>query len=108
MSALAGEIVWVDLNPTVGREQSGRRPVLVVGDTIGQLLHVVPLTHTDRDWPIHYRLEALPGDTSPSIVMCEQIRAVSSERVLDRAGRVRREELRAVRRIIGLLLEIEM
>lgn len=26
----AGDVIWIDLNPTVGREQAGKRPALVL------------------------------------------------------------------------------
>ena len=29
-----GDVVWADLDPTLGREQAGRRPVLVVASDI--------------------------------------------------------------------------
>ncbi|MEA1051578.1 type II toxin-antitoxin system PemK/MazF family toxin [Lamprobacter modestohalophilus] len=31
---LRGEIRWADLNPTIGREQSGERPVLILSQDI--------------------------------------------------------------------------
>jgi len=31
---LRGDIVWADLNPTRGHEQSGRRPVLVISQSV--------------------------------------------------------------------------
>ncbi|WP_046061099.1 type II toxin-antitoxin system PemK/MazF family toxin [Methylotuvimicrobium alcaliphilum] len=31
---LRGEIRWADLNPTIGREQSGERPVLILNQDI--------------------------------------------------------------------------
>ena len=43
-----GEIWWTDLNPVQGREQSGRRPVLIIsGNLLNRYLEVVivvPLT----------------------------------------------------------------
>ena len=31
---LRGDILWADLNPTMGREQAGRRPVVVLSHDI--------------------------------------------------------------------------
>jgi mRNA interferase MazF len=101
---IAGDLVWVDLNPVRGNEQGGQRPCLVVGDTIRRTPMVVPLTHTNRDLPFQYVLETMPGDKTPSVVMCEQIRTIASERVVGHAGRVDPHELAAVRRIIATLL----
>ena len=33
-SILRGEIHWAELDPTVGHEQSGRRPVLVLSENV--------------------------------------------------------------------------
>jgi mRNA interferase MazF len=31
---LRGEVVWADLDPTLGREQGGRRPVVVISQDV--------------------------------------------------------------------------
>lgn len=33
-SILRGDIYWAELDPTVGHEQAGRRPVLIVSHTV--------------------------------------------------------------------------
>ena len=51
----AGEIVWTDLDPVMGREQSGRRPALVVSATAFNeatgLAFVCPITSRVRPFP---------------------------------------------------------
>jgi mRNA interferase MazF len=50
--AEAGDIVWLDFNPRLGREQGGRRPAVVVSPAelyaISRLLIVCPITRTIR------------------------------------------------------------
>ena len=58
VSPTRGEIWEVDLNPTVGREQSGRRPALIVSDNALNsgprgLVVVIPVTGTFRGLPTH-------------------------------------------------------
>ena len=55
---LRGEIYFVDLNPTKGREQAGQRPVLVLSiDAINKLPLVVTVVvgtkgaNVSRDYP---------------------------------------------------------
>ena len=83
-----GEIYFVDLDPTKGREQRGRRPVLVVSvDAINaQPLVVTVVVGTDaknvsRDYPVNVRLSAdetgLPRDT---VFLCFQIRSLDPSR----------------------------
>jgi mRNA interferase MazF len=35
---LRGDILWADLGPVVGREQAGRRPVLVLSEGLNEIL----------------------------------------------------------------------
>src|SRR5438034_11654694 len=83
-----GDIYFVDLNPTRGREQSGRRPVLVVStDAINrQPLVVSVVVGTDaknvlKDYPTNVRVSAeetgLPLDT---VFLCFQIRSLDPGR----------------------------
>lgn len=79
-----GDVVWADFAPTTGREQSGRRPALVVStstylDLVTELAVVVPLTTTDRGWENHVEVGAeLPR---PSWAMTEQPRTVDRRRL---------------------------
>lgn len=83
-----GEIYFINLSPTHGREQAGRRPVLVVSaDAINrQPLVVTVVVGTDarnvpRDYPTNVRVTAketgLPIDT---VFLCFQIRSLDPAR----------------------------
>ncbi len=96
-----GDIVWVTPGITVGREQSGRRPALVVAgsdylETVDSLAIVVPLTSVDRGWPNHIPIVG-SALSQPSWAMTEQVRTISRERIVDRGGRAAPETLQAVR-----------
>lgn len=93
-----GDIFWAYLDPTEGREQSGRRPVLVISgeqyhDIVDSLAIVVPITTTDRDWPNHVRLSTLE---SPSWAMTEQPRTIARRRLQTRIGAATPSELAEV------------
>jgi mRNA interferase MazF len=86
-----GEIYFVNLNPTKGREQAGSRPVLVVSDDAinQQPLVVAVVVGTDaknirRDYPTNVRLRSsesgLPLDT---VFLCFQLRSLDHQRFLD-------------------------
>jgi len=92
-----GEIYFVDLDPTKGREQRGRRPVLVVSvDAINaQPLVVTVVVGTDaknvsRDYPVNIRLPTeetgLPRDT---VFLCFKLRSLDPSRFRDSAGNAR-------------------
>lgn len=103
-----GTVAWAELDPAVGREQGGRRPVLVVAsrgylDAVDQLALVVPITSVDRGWPNHV---ALGGLGRPSFAMTEQLRTVSRARVHGVLGVASTGELRQVRRWLGDFLDL--
>jgi len=86
-----GQIYFVNLSPTHGREQAGRHPVLVVSaDAINrQPLVVTGVVGTDaknapRDYPTNIRMTAeetgLPRDT---VFLCFQMRSLDPARFLD-------------------------
>jgi mRNA interferase MazF len=86
-----GEIYFVNLNPTRGREQAGRRPVLVVSaDAINrQPLVVAAVVGTSgrnvlRDYPTNVRVAArdsgLPEET---VFLCFQLRSLDPARFVD-------------------------
>jgi mRNA interferase MazF len=75
----AGDLVWIDLNPTLGHEQSGHRPALVLTtksyNTVAGLCVVCPITSTVRGYPFEV---ALPeGDAISGVVLADQPRSVS-------------------------------
>lgn len=100
---IPGSVVWVNLDPTVGREQAGRRPAVVVAssgylDAVTELAIVVPVTTTDRGWPQHVKLSG-PSLTldRPSFAMTEQPRTISRQRIASLAGTVEDGCLRSIR-----------
>lgn len=89
-----GDIWLADLNPVRSREQAGRRPVLVVSvDPFNQsradLVVVIPITSTLRNIPFHVVVQPPEGGlTHPSALLCEAIRSISKDRLINRWGSV--------------------
>ena len=87
-----GEIWYGHLDPVVGHEQAGRRPVVVVSDdffnqSAAELAVVVPLTTRRRGLPLHVDVPATEGGLrQDSYIMCEAIRCVSTDRLEDLWG----------------------
>ncbi len=91
---LRGEVWDADLNPTKGREQQGKRPVLVVSVNEynkgpADLVVVLPLTGTIRGIPWHVIIQAPEGGTTKSSeILCDALRSISKERLTKRRGKV--------------------
>jgi len=82
------DVYLADLNPTVGREQFGKRPVLIISNNYENLLDVVtiiPITSL-KDGRKIYPNELLLQDEleKPSILLCQQIRTISKSRLIKR------------------------
>lgn len=92
-----------------GREQAGRRPVLIdsvdqLGTGPSQLAIVTPLTNRDHGQRIHVSIEPPEGGVrSPSWVMPEQVRTIGRQRLVERWGQVRLSTLEQVIRRVHLL-----
>ena len=88
MSIQRGEIYFVNLNPVQGREQAGKRPVLVLSiDAINRLPLVVTVIvgtkgeNIQRDYPTNVRVStADSGLPMETVFLCFQIRSLDSKR----------------------------
>jgi mRNA interferase MazF len=73
----AGDLIWIDFDPQVGREQTKRRPALVVTDQsynrASGLAILCPLTSRRRPYPF-----ALPTviDKIESAVLVDQLKSM--------------------------------
>ncbi len=102
---VAGQVYWIAPDATVGREQAGRRPAVVVSGSgfhsaATTLAWAVPVTSTDRGWDNHVELTGPTGLTARSFAMTEQLRVVSRERLDGLIGAVDDATLTAIRRWI--------
>ena len=82
------DIYLADLNPTIGREQFGKRPVLIISNNYENLLDIVtiiPITSL-KDGRKIYPNELLLENKleKPSILLCQQIRTISKNRLIKR------------------------
>lgn len=95
---LRGDIRWADLNPTMGREQSGERPVLILSQDIfndrsGTVIAMALTSQEPRaGFPLTHELltSKLPKQ---SWVKISQIRTLSTERIGKKIGSVGPDEL---------------
>ena len=91
-----GQIWWAYLGDGVGREQSGRRPVVIVADydylePVDALAVIMPLTTKKREWPNHIQALGETGVQPESWIMTEQVRTVSRLRLNKHMGSVSAE-----------------
>lgn len=98
---LRGEIRWADLDPTLGHEQAGQRPVLVLSEDVfnersGTVI-AVALTSQEPRAGFPLTLEsAAPGLPKRSWIKISQIRTLSTERIGRRIARSSEAEMSKV------------
>ena len=98
---LRGEIYWANLNPTVGHEQSGLRPVLVLSRDVfnkhsGTVIAVALTSQPQRaGYPLTLELSSakLP---KKSWVKISQIRTLSTKRLSKKIGKISDKELEQI------------
>jgi len=98
---LRGEIRWADLNPGRGREQAGRRPVLILSHGVFNERSgtVIALAMTSQEpragFPLTLESQAT-GLAKRSCIKISQIRTLSTDRIGRPIARASEEELARV------------
>lgn len=106
------------LDPTRGSEQAGTRPVIVVsrdainhtivGNNRGLLVVAVPATdaeHIEELYPSHVKLKrGIGGLTKDSVALCEQVRAISVDRLVRYMGTLPREDMEKIEEALRIVL----
>ena len=110
-SPQCGDIWWVDLEPVKGHEQGGRRPCLIVSvNDFNRIPHgliwTVPITSNVRfkhafTVPVQKGAGGLKVD---SMILCHQLRTISTDRLAKRAGVLPAELFADVRNRLALVL----
>lgn len=88
-----GDIYRTDLNPVIGSEQGGTRPVLIISNDIGNrhsptviIAAITGKTHTKAKLPTHIEVKNLEGLDRDSIILLEQIRTLDKQRLKQYLG----------------------
>lgn len=106
-----GEIYWASLDPVVGNEQGGKRPVVIIsGDTMNEYLGVVmvcPLSSKIKNYPgtVVIKKNTLNRLKADSEIIVFQLRSVSSKRLSKKIGEISRVDLYKVMSILGEVLQ---
>jgi len=95
---LRGEIRWADLSPTIGREQTGLRPVLILSHDVfnersGTVI-AIAITSQPQKAGFPLTLELKTGNLPKrSWAKISQVRTLSTERIGKLTGKLSHEEL---------------
>lgn len=102
------DIVEADLGKTVGSEQGGRRPVLIIQNDMGNQFSnttiIIPLSSKLKslNQPTHTLIKRSmnTGLKTDSVLLGEQMRVISNQRIIRKIGSVtNEEEIKEIRRV---------
>lgn len=106
-----GDIYRADLDPVVGSEQGGVRPVVIIQNDIGNLYSptvIVAAVTTRRKkghLPVHVPITAEEsGLRQDSVVLTEQVRTLEKTRLTRYLGTLTEEAMRRIDHALGMSL----
>jgi mRNA interferase MazF len=111
---LRGDVFMANLDPSEGSEQGGTRPVVVVSrNALNQFSPVVVVASiTDaankkKIYPSHVKVSAgMGGLTMDSIVICEQVRAISKTRLKRMLGKFDTPTMASIEAALKITLDL--
>jgi mRNA interferase MazF len=98
-------VYWVDLEPTYGSQQRGRRPCLVLTeDAINaarRTVGVIPLSSSPSVAPPI--VVAIPSLGANSVALCDQLRAVDKSKISKRIAAITAAEMALIEASVKLV-----
>ncbi|ABZ84279.1 PemK family transcriptional regulator [Heliobacterium undosum] len=111
MAIRRGEVYYAELNPVVGSEQGGTRPVLIIQNDIGNqyspttIVAAITSQISKAKLPTHVEVPARrSGLDRDSVVLLEQIRTIDKTRLREKIGMLDDEMMDKVARALEISL----
>lgn len=109
-----GDIYYADLNPAVGSEQGGIRPVLVVQNDVGNcysptIIIAVLTSKSKKKLPTHISIHSGEGNIAmDSTVLLEQLRTIDKFRLQKYVGSISGETMDRIDRAMLVSLGLNI
>ena len=111
MEVWRGDIVYANLNPVIGSEQGGTRPVLVLQNDVGNrfspttIVAAITSKIKKAKLPTHIELSAAQyGLERDSVILLEQLRTIDKRRLKERLAHL--DDVTMARVNQGLVISI--
>lgn len=109
-----GDIYYANLNPVIGSEQGGTRPVLIISNDIGNkhsptviVAAITSRVQTKAKLPTHTIINDFEGLDKGSIILLEQIRTIDKKRLQEYLGTLDRRFLPAIDKALAISVSLE-
>lgn len=104
--------IWMaDLNPPHGTEPGKKRPVVVIQTDLLNTIHpstlICPVTTNVQPESEILRVHLKKGQLEkPSDILIDQIRAIDNVRLIERIGKLNKEQIKRLKKNIGIVLDL--
>ena len=114
-----GDIYYAELNPVVGSEQGGTRPVLIISNDIGNsdignrhsptviIAAITSRVQTKSKLPMHTAVNDFEGLDKDSVVLLEQVRTVDKKRLKQYMGMMPTETMARVDKALAISISLK-
>lgn len=110
---LRGDIYYADMEPHIGSEQGGTRPVVVLQNDVGNryaptliVATVTSRTEKKKYQPTHVLITHNTAFEKPSVVQLEQIFTIDKSRIQRFLGQVTQQEMCQIDRAVVFSLDL--
>ena len=103
-----GDIYYANLNPVIGSEQGGTRPVLIISNDVGNKHSpTVIVAHTKEKLPTHTLINDFEGLDKNSIILLEQVRTIDKQRLRQYLGMIPDDIVARVDKALAISVALE-
>ncbi len=109
-----GDIYYANLNPVIGSEQGGTRPVLIISNDTGNkhsptviVAAITSRVQTKAKLPTHTIINDFEGLDKGSIILLEQIRTIDKKRLREYLGTLDGRFLLGVDKALAISVSLE-
>mgnify|MGYP004484222529 CR=1 FL=1 len=107
-----GDIFFADLDPVIGSEQGGFRPVIVIQNNTGNFFSPTVIAAAvssarKNDMPTHIKMGSSKLFPKNSVILCEQIRTIDKSRLREYVGSVDAKLMKAVDKALKVSIGVD-
>lgn len=104
-----GDIYFADLDPVVGSEQGGYRPVLIIQNDVGNrfsptVIVAAMTTKTEKILPTHINIKLNDGG---STILLEQLRTLDKSRLRNKIGKLSKKAMDKIDEGLKISMELK-
>lgn len=106
---LRGDMYYANLDPIIGSEQGGYRPVVIIQNNVGNkhsptiiVASITSKAGIKAKQPTHHFLNAENGLTLPSVVLLEQLRTIDKVRLERYIGKLEPHHIKSINHALAI------